>query len=106
MSSNDATQMIPQPPWHVLFAGKLSLVTKTSDNGVLLEVWGQQRLLRELLVPKGLHGPIVNDNWFSRGAAWSPDESKIAYVAEVRGGSLGKVGVCWRTGGGQGEIGS
>jgi len=27
---------------------------------------------------------MVNDGWFSRGAAWSPDESKVAYVAEVR----------------------
>ncbi len=50
----------------------------------ILEVWSSSRLLQELRVPKALHGPVYNDNWFSRGAAWSPDESRVAYVAEVR----------------------
>jgi hypothetical protein len=38
--------------------------------------------LQELLVPKTLHGPIINDGWFSRGAAWNPTESIVVYVAE------------------------
>jgi hypothetical protein len=38
-------------------------------------------------VPKALHGPMINDGWFSRGAAWSPDEGRVAYVAEVGGRS-------------------
>jgi acylaminoacyl-peptidase len=40
------------------------------------------RCLQELLVPKALHGPIINDGWFSRGAAWNPTEDIIVYVAE------------------------
>lgn len=36
-----------------------------------------------LQVPKALHGSIYNDGWFGSGAAWSPDESRLAYVAEV-----------------------
>jgi acylaminoacyl-peptidase len=38
--------------------------------------------LQELLVPKTLHGPVINDGWFSRGAAWNPTENIIVYVAE------------------------
>ncbi len=48
-----------------------------------LEVWGGGRLLKELAVPKTLHGGVYNDGWFGAGAAWSPDESRLAYVAEV-----------------------
>ncbi len=48
-----------------------------------LEVWGGGRLLKELAVPKTLHGSVYNDGWFGAGAAWSPDESRLAYVAEV-----------------------
>lgn len=67
----------------LLPAGRRMLVTKADGSSTLLEVWGSGRLLRELQVPEALHGPVVNDNWFSRGAAWSPDESRVAYVAEV-----------------------
>ena len=49
----------------------------------ILEVWGQGRLLRELHVPSKQHGSLYNDGWFSLGPAWSPDETRIAYVAEV-----------------------
>jgi acylaminoacyl-peptidase len=38
--------------------------------------------LQELLVPKSLHGPVSNDGWFARGAAWNPTENIIVYVAE------------------------
>ena len=34
-------------------------------------------------VPKTLHGSVYNDGWFGSGAAWSPDEDRLAYVAEV-----------------------
>ena len=34
-------------------------------------------------MPKDLHGPILNEAWFSSGAAWTADESRVAYVAEV-----------------------
>ncbi len=41
------------------------------------------RVTKELLVPKKQHGGVYNDGWFGSGAAWSPDESRLAYVAEV-----------------------
>ncbi len=41
------------------------------------------RVTKELLVPKKLHGGVYNDGWFGNGAAWSSDESRVAYVAEV-----------------------
>jgi uncharacterized membrane protein YgcG len=40
--------------------------------------------LQELQVPKSLHGPIINDGWFSRGAAWNAAEDIVVYVAEQR----------------------
>jgi Acylamino-acid-releasing enzyme, N-terminal domain len=44
----------------------------------------QLRLTPEVFqVPKMLHGSIYNDGWFGSGAAWSPDEGRLAYVAEV-----------------------
>ncbi|KAF8057927.1 Serine/threonine-protein phosphatase PP1 isozyme 1 [Scenedesmus sp. PABB004] len=63
-------------------SGKRALVAKAHADGVLLEFWAHKRLVKELLVPKSLHGPVVNDGWFSRGAAWSPCEGRVAYVAE------------------------
>ncbi len=41
------------------------------------------RVTKELIVPKKQHGGVYNDGWFGGGAAWSPDESRLAYVAEV-----------------------
>ena len=41
------------------------------------------RVTKELLVPKKQHGGVYNDGWFGSDAAWSPDESRLAYVAEV-----------------------
>ena len=52
-------------------------------NSCILEVWASNRVLKELHVPKKLHGNIYNDGWFGNGAAWSSDESRMAYVAEV-----------------------
>ena len=67
--------------------GKRGLVTRagTEDNSSLLEIWGHGRLLKQLNVPKSLHGSIYNDSWFGTGGgAWSPDESRFVYVAEVK----------------------
>ena len=50
-----------------------------------LEVWGLHGVERELQVPAGLHGAVLNDGWFSNGVAWDPKEERLAYVAEVRG---------------------
>lgn len=65
------------------FTGRYSLVARKDDKGVLLEVWAGSRLLKEVSVPQAQHGPLYNDGWFGTGAEWSPDESRIAYVAEV-----------------------
>jgi hypothetical protein len=56
----------PLPPLHRL--------TQSNNNTTLLQ---------ELLVPKALHGSVINDGWFSRGAAWSPAEDVVVYVAEA-----------------------
>ena len=65
--------------------GKRTLVVRggAEGNSCALEVWMGSRVLKELAVPKKLHGAVYNDGWFGIGAAWSPDESRIAYVAEV-----------------------
>ena len=34
-------------------------------------------------MPNKQHGGVYNDGWFGSDAAWSPDESRLAYVAEV-----------------------
>ena len=67
-------------------AGKRILIVRagTEGNSALLEVWDSDRVLQEFAVPKDLHGPILNEAWFSNGAAWTADESRVAYVAEVR----------------------
>ncbi len=48
-----------------------------------MEIWKGSRVMKELQVPKDLHGSIYNDNWFSQEPAWNADETGIAYVAEV-----------------------
>lgn len=35
-------------------------------------------------MPKTLHGPVINDGWFSRGAAWNESEDIVVYTAEQR----------------------
>ena len=52
-------------------------------NSCTLELWVGNRVTTELVVPKKQHGSVYNDGWFGSGAAWSPDESRLAYVAEV-----------------------
>jgi hypothetical protein len=75
-----------------------------SDGSAMLQLWSSTKLLKELTVPKAQHGPVVNDGWFSRGAAWSSDESSVVYVAEVGGGGgvrgvRGRGGWWWVVGG-------
>lgn len=75
------------PRWRS--AGRRTLIVRVpAGNGgegpaAILEVWGASRLLSEVQVPRGLHGSVYNDGWFADGAAWSPDEARVAYVAEV-----------------------
>jgi len=49
-------------------------------------VWSGGACEVELHVPPSLHGPLINDGYFAHGAAWSPDESAVAYTAEVGAG--------------------
>lgn len=57
-------------------------------------------------MPKALHGPIINDGWFSRGAAWNAAEDIVVYVAESRAAeqtpSFGKNGSNGSSGGSNG----
>jgi hypothetical protein len=46
----------------------------SDSDSAALDVWGNGRLLRSTVVPKALHGGIVNDGYFAAGMAWSPDE--------------------------------
>ena len=46
-----------------------------------IDAWHAERVVR--VVSQALHGSIYNDGWFGSGAAWSADESKLAYVAEA-----------------------
>lgn len=65
--------------------GQKGLVARAGSEGnsASLEIWGHGRVLKQLNVPKALHGPLYNDGWFASGAAWSPDEHRVAYCAEV-----------------------
>eukprot|EP00879_Flechtneria_rotunda_P013504 GHRR01014100.1.p1 GENE.GHRR01014100.1~~GHRR01014100.1.p1 ORF type:complete len:881 (+),score=271.51 GHRR01014100.1:318-2645(+) len=64
-------------------SGQRALIAKSHSDGVLLEFWAHNRLVKELQVSKTLHGPIINDGWFSRGAVWNLNEDIIVYVAEA-----------------------
>lgn len=58
---------------------------KSGGEGIsiVLQLWSGGRLAWEIHAPKSLHGSLVNDGYFSKGVAWSPDESGVAYIAEV-----------------------
>lgn len=69
-----------------LCAGRHSLRARAGataeGTSAVLEVWGRFGVLKELHVPKAQHGAVFADGWFS-GCAWSPDEQRVAYVAEA-----------------------
>ena len=69
-----------------LATGACTLVVRAEKEGapVTMEVWGHHGVVRELQIPAGLHGAVLNDGWFSNGVAWDPAERRVAYVAEVR----------------------
>jgi acylaminoacyl-peptidase len=103
----DAAAYAPAP------SGRRSLVVRAApasgggDNGsggaMILEVWDRSRLLKELHVPAAMHGAIYNDGWFGSGAAWSPDERLVAYVAEAPPATRTPE---WGGGGGEGADGA
>lgn len=63
-------------------SGQKAFIARAHNDGVLLEFWSHGRMVKELQVPKTLHGPIINDGWFSRGATWNAAEDVVVYVAE------------------------
>lgn len=67
-------------------AGRYSLRARAGasadSTSAVLEVWSRIGVLKELHVPKAQHGAVFADGWFS-GCAWSPDEQRVAYVAEA-----------------------
>ena len=64
---------------------KVFTVTKgDGTDAAVFEIWVGPKCISRLNVPDTLHGDVINDGLFSGGASWSYDESKIAYVAEVR----------------------
>ena len=57
---------------------------ETNKPGTQLEVWSRRGLLCTVVVPDKVHGGVFSDPWFGgAGAAWAPDESRVAYVAEA-----------------------
>jgi acylaminoacyl-peptidase len=78
----DALVVSPSP------SGKRMLIVRPAGNGNketsgILEIWDRSRVLQEIYIPASLHGSIYNDGWFGSSACWSPDESRLAYVAEM-----------------------
>ena len=61
-----------------------------SSSSMVLQHWRDGRLVSELMVPKAVHGAVVNDGYFASGAAWACGEDRLAYTAEV--GSMGGQG--------------
>jgi acylaminoacyl-peptidase len=78
----DASMVAPAP------SGRRTLVVRPGggagekESGCVLEVWGRAGVTLAVEVPSKLHGAVYNDGWFGAGAAWSPDEGLVAYVAE------------------------
>ena len=52
-------------------------------EGVIIAIWKGSRMIKEIHVPKDLHGSVYNDNWFCKEPSWNAEETRIAYVAEV-----------------------
>lgn len=69
-------------------SGKLLVIIKeeaasTKDAGYVIEVWESEGRLLEQISTTGVHGKVVGGAWFG-GLSWSPDESKVVYVAQKK----------------------
>lgn len=67
-------------------AGKKSFTVYKGEGGdvAIFEIWEGSVCMVRVNVPNAVHGDVINDGLFSGGVSWSNDESKIAYVADVR----------------------
>lgn len=55
-----------------------------AKDAYVIEVWGNDEAAGRLIdqvSTAGVHGKIVGGTWFG-GLSWSPDESKVVYVAQ------------------------
>lgn len=64
-------------------AGKNAAAT-AKDTGYVIEIWSHEdgRLVDQIPT-SGVHGKVVGGSWFG-GLSWSPDESKVVYVAQKK----------------------
>jgi hypothetical protein len=62
--------------------GNSKLIVK-SGSPVTVEIWRGVCKAEELEIAPTLHGPLISEGYCSTGPVWSPDESAVAYVAEV-----------------------
>lgn len=54
------------------------------DPGYVVEIWGHcDGRLVDQIPTSGVHGKIAGGTWFG-GLSWSPDESKVVYVAQKK----------------------
>lgn len=86
---NGAVIFSPSP------SGKLLAVIKEDtangkdnpkDPGYVIEIWGNEEVGGRLVdqIPTAeAHGKIVGGTWFG-GLSWSPDETKVVYVAQKK----------------------
>ncbi len=58
--------------------------TTAKDPGYAIEIWSRDdgRLVDQIPAA-GVHGKIAGGNWFG-GLSWSPDETKLVYVAQKK----------------------
>lgn len=84
-------------------SGKLLVIIKedtasakdsNKDAGYVIEVWESEGRLLEQIPTTGVHGKVVGGTWFG-GLSWSPDESKVVYVAQKKTAEMRRgVGGC------------
>lgn len=59
---------------------------KSKKTDYVIEIWANEQSegsLVEQIPTAGVHGKIVSGTWFG-GLSWSPDESKLLYVAQKK----------------------
>lgn len=66
------------------------------DAGYVIEIWNHDEgRLVDQIPTAGVHGKIAGGNWFG-GLSWSPDESKVVYVAQKKAAETRLGGGCVR----------
>ena len=69
--------------WHAP-SGATRVVLRSDGGALRVDVWRGACKAYTLEVPETLHGPLLIEDFFCNGPAWSADETAIAYVAQVR----------------------